>query len=129
MGFGSFLKGLLGKEQSDTPARTLPTEHRDGFVAVLHTDDLKVGEGCTVRVGERDVAVFLTPKGWFAVDDICPHEGGALGDGDPEGTTVLCPLHDWRFDLTNGACLHHPDHPVECFQVREQEGVVWVKAP
>ena len=61
------------------------------------------GEGRTFEVGTRRIAVFHTRKGEvFAAQAECPHRGGPLADGLLGGSTLVCPLHSWKFDLTTG---------------------------
>ncbi len=64
------------------------------------------GEGRNYRVGEDTVAVFHARGGAvYAVQARCPHRGGPLADGLVGGTTLICPLHSWKFDLTSGNVL------------------------
>lgn len=61
------------------------------------------GEGRTFDVGSRRVAVFHARSGQlFAAQAECPHRGGPLADGLLGGSTLVCPLHAWKFDLTTG---------------------------
>lgn len=69
---------------------------------VCAVDDIPVGEGRAVTVDGRRVAVFRAEDGWFALDARCPHLGGPLADGIVAQRTVICPLHDRRFDLATG---------------------------
>ena len=62
------------------------------------------GEGRNFIVGGDRVAVFRTRTGdVFAVQAQCPHRGGPLADGLTGGSTLICPLHAWKFDLATGA--------------------------
>lgn len=64
------------------------------------------GEGRTFAVQGEAIAVFHTRGGGvFAVQASCPHRGGPLADGLVGGTTLICPLHSWKFDLSTGAAL------------------------
>lgn len=64
------------------------------------------GEGRTFKVDEVQVAVFRTRTDEvFAVQAVCPHRGGPLADGLLGGTTLICPLHSWKFDLMSGEAL------------------------
>ena len=38
----------------------------------------------------------------YAIETLCPHRGGRLGDGVVVGQEVVCPLHRWKFDLRSG---------------------------
>jgi nitrite reductase (NADH) small subunit len=65
------------------------------------------GEGRNYRVGMQQIAVFRTREGrLFATQAECPHQGGPLADGLLGGTTLVCPLHEWSFDLNSGMPLN-----------------------
>jgi nitrite reductase (NADH) small subunit len=68
-------------------------------------DDIPLGEGRAVTIAQRRIAVFRTRSGWYALDAACPHLGGPLADGIVSDRSVICPLHDRRFDLITGAAL------------------------
>jgi nitrite reductase (NADH) small subunit len=91
-------------------------------------DDIPHGEGRAVTVGGRRIAVFRAEDGWFALDAACPHLGGPLADGIVSRNTVICPLHERRFDLASGEALNGEEcvatHPVEI-----RGGHVYVEAP
>jgi nitrite reductase (NADH) small subunit len=72
------------------------------MIRVCGVEDVPVGEGRAVLVGERRIAVFRAEEGWFALDAACPHRGGPLADGIVASRTVICPLHEHRFDLATG---------------------------
>jgi nitrite reductase (NADH) small subunit len=61
------------------------------------------GEGRTFDIGTCRIAVFHTREGGvFAAQAECPHKRGPLADGLLGGSTLVCPLHSWKFDLTTG---------------------------
>ena len=66
-------------------------------------DDVPLGEGRAVTLCGQRIALFRTPNGWYALDAACPHRGGPLADGIVSDRTVICPLHERRFDLATGA--------------------------
>jgi len=79
------------------------------------------GEGRTFQVGEERIAVFRARSGeLFAVQADCPHKGGPLADGLLGGTTLICPLHAWKFDLRSGGALMG-DCGLRTFTVRADE--------
>lgn len=68
--------------------------------------EIPVGEGRTFQIGDLRVAVFHGREGRvFATQAECPHRGGPLADGLLGGTTLVCPLHEWTFDLLSGMAL------------------------
>jgi nitrite reductase (NADH) small subunit len=67
---------------------------------------IPLGEGRTFAAFGEKVAVFRGRAGGvFAVQAECPHRGGPLADGLLGGTTLICPLHSWKFDLSSGEVL------------------------
>ncbi|MGH2840084.1 MAG: nitrite reductase small subunit NirD [Solirubrobacteraceae bacterium] len=68
-------------------------------------DDVPLGEGRALTLGDRRIALFRTPGAWYALDAICPHRSGPLADGIVCDRAVICPLHERRFDLATGAPL------------------------
>ncbi len=68
-------------------------------------DDIPRGEGRTITLDGRRIALFRAAGGWYALDAACPHRGGPLADGIVCDRAVICPLHDRRFDLATGAPL------------------------
>jgi nitrite reductase (NADH) small subunit len=68
-------------------------------------DDVPMGEGRAVTIDGRRVALFRTRGGWYALDAACPHMGGPLADGIVSERSVICPLHERRFDLASGEPL------------------------
>ncbi len=82
-----------------------------------------------VRAGATSLAVFNLGDRFLAVDNRCPHGGGPLADGIVSGSTVTCPLHNWRIDLENGQvvkpCASHRGG-VKTFDVTWEDGVLLV---
>ena len=75
------------------------------WVPVAKEVDMVPGRASVVRVGGADVALVSTPDGVFAMDNVCPHSGGSLGDGVVEGGVVTCPLHGWQFECRTGRSI------------------------
>jgi nitrite reductase (NADH) small subunit len=52
-----------------------------------------------------------------AMDNVCPHRGGPLGEGIIENGKVVCPWHAWAFDVKTGIAEHSPNAKVDIYQV------------
>jgi len=81
------------------------------------------GEVLRIEVGDRPVAVWNVGGRYHAIGDVCPHRGWILSEGSLERHThgklcVVCPGHNWRFDLETGESLASPE-TVEVFDVVE----------
>jgi nitrite reductase (NADH) small subunit len=83
--------------------------------------EIPPGEGRSFVAGGEKIAIFSTRGGKvYAVQAECPHRGGPLADGLVGGTTLICPLHGWKFDLTTGNALMG-DCNIKTFRVRVDE--------
>ena len=70
-----------------------------------------------VEVGERLVVLIHAAGHWYALDDVCTHDGGPLSEGplDPQAGTIACPRHGAKFDIRTGAALTMPaTKPTKC---------------
>ena len=86
-------------------------------VRIASTDDIPPGSGKELTAAGRVVALFNVDGRFYALDGVCPHAGGPLGQGKLCGSTVTCPWHGWQFDVTSGThCLNpnlvHASFPV-----------------
>jgi nitrite reductase (NADH) small subunit/3-phenylpropionate/trans-cinnamate dioxygenase ferredoxin subunit len=88
------------------------------FQAVCQIADVVEGEGTTVQVGNKLIAVFRDGGSYFAIDDVCPHMGASLSGGYLEQGIVTCPWHAWRFRLADGAWADNPRIKIGCYPVR-----------
>ena len=98
-------------------------------IRVCAVEDVPPGEGRTVMVAGRPLAVFRTSEGFFALDNTCTHMGGPLADGIVADETVACPLHDRRFELATGRAVGHECGGVAAYPVEEHDGEVLVRVP
>jgi 3-phenylpropionate/trans-cinnamate dioxygenase ferredoxin component len=78
------------------------------FVPVCKTSDLPEGEKMVVEVGDRLVGLFHVAGQFYAIDDMCTHDGGPLAEGLLDGFTIVCPRHGARFDIRTGRVLSMP---------------------
>jgi NAD(P)H-dependent nitrite reductase small subunit len=96
------------------------------FKTVCRVADLVDGQGRTVAIGDKLIAVFAYQGGYFAIDDVCPHMGASLSDGYVEKGIVTCPWHAWRFRLADGAWADNPRIKIGCYPVRVVDDEVQV---
>lgn len=69
--------------------------------------EIPFGEGRNFDVEGRAIAVFRTRDDrLFATQASCPHRNGPLADGLVGNGTLICPLHEWSFDLQTGRALN-----------------------
>jgi len=97
------------------------------FVRVAAVEELPPGRGMEAVVGDKPVAVFNVEGRFYSISNRCIHRGGPLGQGFVEGNTVTCPWHAWMFDVTNGENVVNGDVKVACFEVKVEDGQVFVR--
>lgn len=97
------------------------------FKNVCKVGDLADGEGKTVGVGNKLLAVFHYQGQFFAIDDMCPHMGASLSGGYVQDGNVICPWHAWRFRLNDGAWADNPKVKTGCYPVRVEGDNVQVQ--
>jgi nitrite reductase/ring-hydroxylating ferredoxin subunit len=88
------------------------------WIRVCAVEDCPPGEARELVAGERIIALYNVAGEFYALDGICPHQGGPLGKGFLNGCIVTCPWHGFQFDVTTGqhqtsASLVHPSYPVK----------------
>lgn len=89
------------------------------------------GQSRLINIEGTDIAVFNLDGQYYAIEDVCTHDGSAmLGCGLEsseiiDGEQIVCPRHGARFDIKTGVALCPPAYePVACFPVRVENGVV-----
>lgn len=94
---------------------------------VAHVSDLKPGEGKTVEPEYgKPIALFNNGGTFQAIDNICPHKGGLLSDGTVKDNCVICPLHQWTFNLETGENIRNPRIKLNIYPVRIKGEEIWI---
>lgn len=79
------------------------------FVEVAAVSEIQNGERLLLSIDEFHIVVFNIAGKFFAIADLCSHDGGPLGEGKLEDEfQVACPRHGARFDLRTGAVRSLP---------------------
>jgi nitrite reductase (NADH) small subunit len=89
--------------------------------------ELPEGARRVVEHAGRAIALVRIDGAVYAVDNVCPHRGGSLGDGDLSGHHLYCPQHAWCFDVRTGEGFYPQGIKVERFEVEERDGAVWLR--
>lgn len=92
-------------------------------------DDILPGEAKEFTVGGRVIALFNVGGDFYALDGVCPHAGGPLGEGTLSGNVVTCPWHGWQFDVTTGRHCLNANIQHTCYPVTIANGDIYVTFP
>jgi len=85
------------------------------------------GEAREVDCGEYQLCVANAGGQITVMNNICPHNGGPLGEGIIENGKIICPWHAWAFDLKTGAAEHEPRARVPIYEHKIEGDDVLVK--
>jgi 3-phenylpropionate/trans-cinnamate dioxygenase ferredoxin component len=103
-------------------------EEMAGFVRVCASTALPDPGKEVFEVDDRFVLVIHLDGEFFAMDDVCTHDGGPLGEGDFDGWCVVCPRHGAKFDIRTGAAMRMPAvRGTAVYPVRLYQDDVYVK--
>jgi 3-phenylpropionate/trans-cinnamate dioxygenase ferredoxin component len=100
------------------------------FVPVAKTSEIPDPGKLLVEANDRLVVVIHAAGHWYALDDVCTHDGGPLSEGpvDSAAKTIACPRHGAKFDLRTGAALTMPaTKPTVAHDVKIEGDEVYVR--
>ena len=100
------------------------------FVRVAKVTELADPGKMLVEVDQRLVVLFRLGGKFYALDDVCTHDGGPLSEGelDSKACTIACPRHGAKFDIKNGAALTMPaTQATESHEVKVEGNDIFVK--
>ncbi len=100
----------------------------EGWLRVGPQDQIEDGRAKIVAVsdGER-IAVFRDGAAFHAVSNLCPHQGGPLGEGRVLDGCVTCPWHGFQFRLADGRAPAPFTDKVETYATRIADGIIYVR--
>ncbi len=94
---------------------------------VARLDEVPRDTGLVVTVGRDEIALFRCGEQVYAMENICPHREGPIGDGDVQDCIVVCPWHAWEVDVRTGEVVDFPDMKARTYPVRIHNGEVYVE--
>lgn len=96
------------------------------FALAAQQADVPEGQIREFQVSGKAVAIANVAGKLFAINSVCLHHGGPLGEGDLEGSVVSCPWHGWQYDVTTGKLVQEPESSVQCYPVEVRDGSIFV---
>src|SRR5215468_8328689 len=95
------------------------------WVRAAAVDDIPEGGAKSFAYLDKRIALFRTPRGVYACDNRCPHQGYALVRGDVKEGVLTCAWHNWKFELGSGVCRHGGEN-IRTYPVQIMGGQVLV---
>jgi nitrite reductase/ring-hydroxylating ferredoxin subunit len=99
------------------------------FVKVANVRDLAPGTVLEVSVAGKPYALCNVDGELHALEGVCPHRGGPLGQGSLQGALLICPWHGWEFDCRTGENTWDSATRVGKVAVRVENDDVLIDAP
>ena len=85
-------------------------------IKLANKSDIPEGKSIIVKDNKGgEIALFKLNDQIFALENVCPHMGGPLGEGDIENCIVTCPWHGWQFDIRTGNSENMPEKMLKKF--------------
>lgn len=97
------------------------------WLDVAPVAELPPGERQVIDSEAGPIAVFNLDGQYYAIEDLCSHDGGELASGRCDGDRIFCPRHGACFNIRTGQALSAPAYEdIETFPVRVDNGIVQV---
>ncbi|HEY3675098.1 MAG TPA: non-heme iron oxygenase ferredoxin subunit [Candidatus Tumulicola sp.] len=94
---------------------------------IARASDVAPGTTHRVVVEGQEVLLCNVDGNFFAIEDVCTHDGGPLDQGDLEGACIVCPRHGATFDVRTGAALTLPAVvPLITYAIKEEAGDIYL---
>ena len=98
------------------------------WVTAARAYELTPGQWRVVDLDGTQIVVFNIHGEYYAIEDVCTHDGGQLTGGHVEGDQIVCPRHGARFCIRTGQALTAPAYEATSkFPVRVENGEVQVR--
>jgi nitrite reductase (NADH) small subunit len=99
---------------------------RAGWTRLLGSDELLEGQLTEAVAGDQRLALSRVQGQIYAVDGVCRHAAGPLGEGQLDGFTLTCPIHGWSYDVRTGRTDMDAEAGLRTFKIAEEAGSIWL---
>lgn len=102
------------------------TLQQEGFVQVCHVNDIEEDRAKMFCIDVERIAVYKTQGKLFAVNNVCKHQNGPIGEGKIIDGCITCPWHGYQYLPHNGCSPAPFKEKVSTYDVKIEEGIVWI---
>jgi len=101
------------------------------YVKIATVGEVPVNSSKLIEIDNIRIALFNLDGAYYAIEDVCTHDGGPLVEGDiVNGHEVRCPRHGARFDILTGAAVSMPAfEPTTAYDVYIQGDDLLIESP
>jgi 3-phenylpropionate/trans-cinnamate dioxygenase ferredoxin subunit len=102
-------------------------EKTNFFVPVCRLEEIEEGKTKVVMVDGHEILLARQNGEAYALENVCSHDGGVLGEGEVVDGQIECPRHGARFDIVTGRATRMPAiADVRSFEVIVENGEVLI---
>ena len=102
-------------------------EDKEGFYYICNFKELEENKGRRFYVNDTDIAAIKYEGKVYILSNVCPHQlAPSIYEGFVENGCVICPLHGWTFNLSNGR-LPNGGRGLESYQVKIENDKIFAK--
>ena len=98
----------------------------EGFVMVCKLSDIEENRAKMFCVDKERIAIFKTAGKLFAVNNVCKHQNGPLGEGRVIDGCITCPWHGYQYLPNNGQSPPPFKEKVSTYDLKIENGDVWL---
>jgi 3-phenylpropionate/trans-cinnamate dioxygenase ferredoxin component len=97
------------------------------FFKIAKVADMPNGERLFFELDGKPIVLFSLNGEYLAIEDVCSHDSGPVGEGELDGEQIICPRHGARFDIRTGKVLSFPAvTDIKVYKVRVNEEFIEV---
>jgi nitrite reductase/ring-hydroxylating ferredoxin subunit len=97
------------------------------FTEVAELSELREDKKKLVVVNDKPILLVFDSGDVFAINAVCPHQGGDLSCAKIIDEEVVCPNHAFGFNYKDGICLQFPNYRVKTYKVKVENHIVSVE--
>jgi 3-phenylpropionate/trans-cinnamate dioxygenase ferredoxin component len=89
------------------------------FEQIATVEEVPPGGRKSVLIDETPALLLHIDTEFYAIEDVCTHDGQPLTNGPLQGCEITCPRHGARFDVRTGRPTCMPaTEPVRTFEIQ-----------
>jgi nitrite reductase (NADH) small subunit len=96
------------------------------FLRTAKKDEVPPGMIREFQIDGKTFALSNVEGKLYAINNLCLHRGGPLGQGELKGNVVTCPWHGWQYDVTTGKLVTNPAVACETYAVEVRGDDIFV---
>jgi len=115
-------------EQSEAVLLSKPGSRVPNFTKLTTQSELPPADKAKeFACGDKTICVANVNGEFTAMDNVCLHRGGPLGQGMIAGNKVVCPWHGWEWNVKTGEATQNPSMKVAVYPLKIENGDLMIE--